>query len=110
MNKKYFAFFSSLKAGKVPHYWLSGRGKIGQGKWVISEINQTEGHIKTCGNCQKSRLVEIPHDFFLITPGDSILFLINPWTFRMLFLQYPWRFHILLTGAVWSFSGIAKFR
>ena len=44
--------------------------------------------------CQKPRPVEVPHEFFLISPRDSILFLINHWTFRMLFLQYPWGFHI----------------
>ena len=38
---------------------------------------------------------EIPHDFFLITPGNSTLFLINTWKFHLLFLQYPWKFHIL---------------
>ena len=48
--KKYFAFYSFLKvfnfhevAGKVPHYWLGGRGGIGHTKWAIPERNQTEG-------------------------------------------------------------------
>ena len=48
--------------------------------------------------------VEILHDFFLITPGDFILFLTNLWTFRMLFLQYPWIFHILNFPCLFFFS------
>ena len=32
---------------------------------------------------------------FLITSGNSTLFLINPWKFLLQFLQYPWEFHIL---------------
>ena len=34
---------------------------------------------------QKSRPLEIPHGFHLINPGNSTLFLINPWKFCMLF-------------------------
>ena len=37
----------------------------------------------------KLRPLEIPHDFFLIDPGNSALFLINPCNFHSLFLQYP---------------------
>ena len=29
------------------------------------------------------------------TPGNSTLFLINPWKIHLPFLQYPWKFHIL---------------
>ena len=43
---------------------------------------------------QKPRPLEIPHDFFLVTPGNSTSFLINLWKFHMLFLWYPWKFHI----------------
>ena len=43
----------------------------------------------------KTRALEIPQDFFLITTGNSTLFLINLWKFHLLFLQYPWKFHIL---------------
>ena len=44
--------------------------------------------------------------FFLVTLGNSTLFLINPWKFYMLFLWYPWKFH-LLNPPVRFFSGIA---
>ena len=29
------------------------------------------------------------------TPGNSTLFLTNPWKIHLSFLQYPWKFHIL---------------
>ena len=35
------------------------------------------------------------HIFFLVTLGNSTLFLINLWKFHMLFLWYSWKFHIL---------------
>ena len=38
-------------------------------------------------DCQKSRPLEILHDFFLITTGNSTSFLIDPWHFCMLLLQ-----------------------
>ena len=38
---------------------------------------------------QKPRPMEIPHDFFLNTTGNSSSFFIDPWNFHMLFLQYP---------------------
>ena len=53
-------------------------------------------------------LLEIPHDFFLITPGNSSLFLSNPWKFHLLFLQYPQKFHIL-NPPVWVFPRIAQY-
>ena len=34
---------------------------------------------------------------FLITPRNSMLFLMNPQKFHLLFLQYPQKFHILCT-------------
>ena len=37
---------------------------------------------------------------FLITPGNSMLFLINPWKFYLLFLQFPWKFHHVFTQFV----------
>ena len=37
---------------------------------------------------QKQRTLKDLHSFFLITPGDSTSFLIDPWIFCMLFLQY----------------------
>ena len=43
---------------------------------------------------QKPRSMEIPHNLFLITPGNST-FLINTWNFHILFLQYRWKFHVL---------------
>ena len=45
---------------------------------------------------QKQRPLEILHYSFLVTLGNSTLFLINPWKFYMLFLWYPWKFHILI--------------
>ena len=42
-------------------------------------------------------LEEIPHDSFLITPGNSTLLLIKPWKFHLVFLRNPWIFHILNT-------------
>ena len=38
---------------------------------------------------------EITHCFFLVTPGNSTSFLINPWKFHMLFRWYSWKLHIL---------------
>ena len=43
---------------------------------------------------QKPRPLEIPHDFFLVTLGNSTSFLIKLWKVHMLFLWYPWKFHI----------------
>ena len=43
---------------------------------------------------QKSRRMEIPHDFFLITPGNSTSFCIYLRNFHILFIQYPWKFHL----------------
>ena len=45
--------------------------------------------------------------FFLVTLGNSTLFLINPLKFHMLFLWYPWKLHIL-NPPVWIFSGIVQ--
>ena len=42
------------------------------------------------------RPLEIPHDFFLIAPGNSPQFLINPWKFHLLFFQYPCKFFFFL--------------
>ena len=39
-------------------------------------------------------VIEVPHDFFLITPGNFTLFWINPRKMHLLLLQYPWKFHI----------------
>ena len=44
---------------------------------------------------QKPRPMEILHNFFLNTPGNSTSFLIDPLNFHMLFLQYPQIFHVL---------------
>ena len=44
---------------------------------------------------QKMRPMEILHEFFSNTPGNSTSFLIDPWHFHMVFLQYPWKFHVL---------------
>ena len=61
---------------------------------------------------QKPRPLEILHYFFLVTLGNSSLFLTNPWKFDMLFLWYPWKFHILPPAPscpVCFFSGIAHY-
>ena len=39
----------------------------------------------------KSRPIQIPHEFFLNTHGNST-YVIDPWNFHMLFLQHPWKF------------------
>ena len=39
--------------------------------------------------------MEIPHDFFLITPRNSTSFLIKPQNFDVLFLHQPSKFHVL---------------
>ena len=38
--------------------------------------------------------MEIPHLFFLNTPGISTSFLTDPWNFHMFFPQDPWKFHV----------------
>ena len=59
---------------------------------------------------QKPRLMEIPHYFFLNTPGISTSFLVDPWNFHMLFLQDPRKFHVLNPPPppIWIFFGIAQ--
>ena len=50
--------------------------------------------------------MEIPHYSFLVTPGNSTLFLINHWKFHMLSLYtlgYP------PPPPVWIFPGIAQY-
>ena len=44
---------------------------------------------------QRPRPLEIPHEFFLLNPGNSTSFLINTRKFCILFPWYPWKFHIL---------------
>ena len=41
------------------------------------------------------RPLETLHEFFLVSIGYFLLFLINSWKFCMLFLEHPWKFHIL---------------
>ena len=55
----------------------------------------------------KPRPLEIPHDFFLITPENSALLLIKTQKIHLLFLQYPLKFHIL-NPLYLFFSGIAQ--
>ena len=38
---------------------------------------------------QKQRPLEIPHDFFLITLGNTSMLLINPWKCHLLFFKNP---------------------
>ena len=35
------------------------------------------------------------HMVFFISPGNSTVFVINPWKFHLLILEYSWKFHIL---------------
>ena len=46
------------------------------------------------GEYESAIAPDIPHDFFLITSGNST-FLIDPWNFHILFFQYPWKFQVL---------------
>ena len=46
---------------------------------------------------QNPRLLKIPYDLFLITPGNSMLFFVNPWKIQLLlFLHYPWKFEFYI--------------
>ena len=56
---------------------------------------------------QKQRPLEIPHGFFLITPGNTSMLLINSWKCHLLFLQKPWKF-ICSTLSFSFFSGRAQ--
>ena len=56
---------------------------------------------------QKPRSMEIPHEFFSITPRNSTSFLIDPWNFHILFFKHSWKFHVF-NPHVWVFSGIAQ--
>ena len=62
----------------------------------------------------KTKTLEIPHYFFLATPGNSTSLLINPRKFHMLFLWYTRKFHILNPPSPSPlfvfFSGIAQFQ
>ena len=49
--------------------------------------------------------MEIPHDFFLITPKNSASFLIGTWNFHALFFQYPG--NSIFSISRLDFSGIA---
>ena len=44
---------------------------------------------------KKPRPLEISHECFLFSLGNSNLFLTNPWKFCMLFLEQSWKFYIL---------------
>ena len=81
--------------------------------WIFHKIVLNPGKFQD----QKQRPLEIPHYFFLVTLGNSTLFLFDPWKFHMLFLWYPWKFHILNPPSppipsppVWIFSGIVHLR
>ena len=66
-------------------YFMDGNSR--QNK--ASSLETPQNFVTPLGNFKaKPRLLEITHDFFLITPGNSTLFLINPW-------KYPWKFHFL---------------
>ena len=57
--------------------------------------------------------LEISHEFFLVSLGNSTLFLINPWKFCMLFLEYSWKFYFLTLPPhppCLFFSGIVQSR
>ena len=44
---------------------------------------------------KKTKPMEIPHDFYLVTPGNSTSFVTDYFDFHILFLQYPWKFQAL---------------
>ena len=44
---------------------------------------------------QNPRPIEIPYDFFWMTPVNAISFCIDPKNFHILFIQYPWKFHVV---------------
>ena len=65
---------------------------------------------------QKPRPLEISHEFFLGSPGNSTLCLINPWKFCMRFFEYSCKFYIInppplpLPHPVWIFPRITQSR
>ena len=56
---------------------------------------------------QKTIPTEIPHDFFLIIPGNATPFLVDPWNFHIQFFNTPGN-SMSSTPYVWIFSGIAQ--
>ena len=76
-------FFASLE--------ISGKTKLHP--WKFGKIM----YFTSLGNfkAQKSRPLEMSHEFLLVSLGNSTLFLVSPWKFCMLFLEYPWKFYIL---------------
>ena len=50
---------------------------------------------------QKPKSMAIPHDIFLITPGNSTYFVIDLSHFHILFFQYSWKFHVLYMSWLW---------
>ena len=51
----------------------------------------------------KPRPLEIPHDFFWITPGNSTMFLINQRKYTCYFFSTPAGNYVLSTPPVWFF-------
>ena len=62
--------------------------------WVIPEKTQTED-ILFWKNPWNFEVFHFTPGNSMITPGNSTLFLINPWKFHLLFPQHPWKFRIL---------------
>ena len=50
------------------------------------------------------RPIEIPHKFFVNTPGNFTSFSSDPWNFHMYFYQYLWKFHALSPHSVTCFD------
>ena len=70
---------------------ISEKTKLHPWKFHKIMLDQSLGGFET----KNQDPMEISHYFFLVTFGNSISFLINPWKLQILFLWYPWKFHIL---------------
>ena len=65
--------------------------------------------LETPQNFVPPRPLEIPNDFFLMTPENSTLFLINPGKPTCYFFNTPGN-SISSTSPAWFFSGIANYQ
>ena len=62
----------------------------------VQPLDIPQNCVKSLGNSKaKNKDSRKFHITFLVTLGNSTLFIINPWKFHMLFLWYPWKLHIL---------------
>ena len=85
-------------------FWQKNLIKKLQMKWSFTPgISQNCASSSWKLNIQYPRLMEIPQDFFLITPVNSIL---GPWNFHILFFNTPGSF-MSSTPPLCFFSEIA---